>query len=182
MKKYIAVILSLLLLSAYAIGYADDQEERTTIIGYLQYPGDVIREERIMYLKTDYLGWFIIKLPEDVSIDDVVTYEFIKVVLEEPRSKTQNIDDFGPPVNAVTIESVSFMMGKLIKQTDNYIDIEIWTFLHASDREREGQIQRIVLNDTPFTHPIQTGEDVFVAYEVDEEGNVVALLVMRVVG
>ena len=148
MKKTIAVILSFLLLSAHAIGCAGDQKERTTIIGSLQYPGDILRAERLMYLRADGFGWFIIKLPEDVSIDDVLTYEIMKVTLEEPHSGMKDIDDFGPPVNAVMIESVPLMTGKLIKQTDDYIDIEIWTFSHEG--ERDGEIQRIILRDTPF--------------------------------
>jgi len=81
----------------------------------------------------------------------------------------------GSPANAVKIESVPLMCGRLINQTDNYIDIEIWTFSH--DSETEGTIQRIVLKDTPFTRPIQPGDDLYIPYEIDEEGNFVALLI-----
>ena len=156
------------------------REERTTIIGFLGSPEDANREENTLYLRTYYLGSFIIKLPKDASIDDVLAYVDIKVTLEEPRVKMQNVGNVGSPVNAIKIEGVPFMTGKLIKQTDNYMDIEIWTFSH--DSEREGQTQRVVLNDTPFTRPFQIGEDVYIAYEIDEEGNTVALLISGFVG
>ena len=177
MKKNIAIILSLLLLCAHAIGYAGDQEERTTIIGCMLSPEDVNREENTIYLRSFCFGWFHIKLPQDVSIDDVITYEHIKVTFEEPLSKSQiENDDLGLPVSAVAIEEVPFLMGKIIEQTDNYIDLEIWTF--PDDRERDGETQRFLLNDTPFTRPTHAGEFVYIPYEIDEVENYVALLII----
>lgn len=188
MKKTCIMVLTLLLLSAFVLGYAsnlDEDTERTTIIGFVVNPEVSINwNDNIIFLRTYYFGDFIIKLPDYVSADDIkeaLSYEHIKVTLEEPRSKLQYpfIDSF-PPINAVMIEGRDSMTGKLINQTDDYIDIEIWTY--TGDSVREGAIQRIILKDTSFSRSVPIGKNVDVCYEIDEEGNVIALLVTGFAG
>ena len=195
MKRKALILFSILCLNMFAIaqiGQTSDIDERIMIIGRIAerdwWPmtrSGFIKdhreyfdlEENETFLITDYFGWFRIKLPDDITVEEASSYESAKVTLDKPRMKSQHAEiDISPPVNVLAVKRLHEILGILINETEGYIDIEI-RFINRNN-ERRGEIQRVLLADTQFALPRDVGELVIINFSIDDRGGYVAELVV----